>query len=105
MMTFYKHIYPICVWGMDILETFPMVTAQRGFLIVAIDYFTKWIKAKPIAKITTKHVTQFLWESIIFRHGLPCILVTIMEGSTNEEFMKYCGENEIELCFKFVAHP
>ncbi|XP_074363525.1 uncharacterized protein LOC141704106 [Apium graveolens] len=73
------------MWGMDILGLFPMATAQRKFLIVAIDYFTKWIEAKPLTKITTKQVAQFLWENIMCR--------------------KYCEENEIDLRFSSVAHP
>ena len=48
------------MWGMDILGPFPMASGQRNFLIVAIDYFTKWIEAKELAKITTKQVTQVL---------------------------------------------
>ncbi|KAL8115643.1 hypothetical protein AgCh_022228 [Apium graveolens] len=40
------------------------------------------------------------------RYGFPRILVT--DNGTqfnNEEFKKYCEENEIELRFTFVAHP
>ncbi|KAK3005754.1 hypothetical protein RJ639_015516 [Escallonia herrerae] len=33
---------PFAMWGMDILGPFPLATAQRKFVIVAIDYFTKW---------------------------------------------------------------
>ena len=51
---------PFAMWGMDILGTFPVAIAQRKFLIVAIDYFTKWIEAKPLARITTEQVAQFL---------------------------------------------
>ena len=56
---------PFAMWGMDILGPFPMASGQRKFLIVAIDYFTKWVEAKALAKITTKQVTQFFWESVI----------------------------------------
>jgi len=40
-------------WGIDILGLFPLVKGQVKFLIVAIDYFTKWIEAEPSATITT----------------------------------------------------
>ncbi|KAL8108705.1 hypothetical protein AgCh_008657 [Apium graveolens] len=106
MLTSINSPIPFAMWGMDILGPFPMATAQRKFLIVAIDYFTKWIEAKPLAKITTKQVAQFLWENIMCRYGIPRILVT--DNGTqfnNEEFKKYCEENEIELRFTSVAHP
>ncbi|XP_074360731.1 uncharacterized protein LOC141700974 [Apium graveolens] len=54
---------PFKMWGMDILGPFPMASGQRKFIVVAIDYFTKWIEAKALAKITTKQITQFFWEN------------------------------------------
>ncbi|KAL8115462.1 hypothetical protein AgCh_022089 [Apium graveolens] len=106
MLTSINSPIPFAMWGMDILGPFPMATAQRKFLIIAIDYFTKWIEAKPLAKIITKQVAQFLWENIMCQYRIPRILVT--DNGTqfnNEEFKKYCEENEIELRFTSVAHP
>ncbi|KAL8134606.1 hypothetical protein AgCh_009579 [Apium graveolens] len=106
MLTSINSPIPFAMWGMDILGPFPMAMAQRKFLIVAIDYFTKWIEAKPLAKIIARKVAQFLWENIMCRHGIPRILVT--DNGTqfnNEEFKKYCEENKIELRFTSVAHP
>nr|KYP33544.1 Retrovirus-related Pol polyprotein from transposon 17.6 [Cajanus cajan] len=40
---------------------------QLKFLLVEIDYFTKWIEACPLAKITTENVQKFTWKSIICR--------------------------------------
>ncbi|KAL0314962.1 UNVERIFIED_CONTAM: hypothetical protein Sangu_2340600 [Sesamum angustifolium] len=37
---------------MDIVGPFPLTTGQRKFLLVAIDYFTKWVEAGPLARIT-----------------------------------------------------
>ncbi|KAK3005556.1 hypothetical protein RJ639_016354 [Escallonia herrerae] len=37
---------PFAMWGMDIMGPFPSATAQRRFVIVAIDYFTKWAEAE-----------------------------------------------------------
>ncbi|XP_074324003.1 uncharacterized protein LOC141660923 [Apium graveolens] len=54
---------PFEIWGMDILGPFPVASGQRKFILVAIDYFTKWIEAKALAKITTKQIAQFFWEN------------------------------------------
>ena len=48
------------MWGMDILSPFPMVTDQKKFLIVAIDYFAKWVEAEPLAQITKQKVRDFI---------------------------------------------
>nr|GEW67030.1 reverse transcriptase domain-containing protein [Tanacetum cinerariifolium] len=41
------------------------------FFIVAMDYFTKWIEAKAVAKIINGQVKKFVWDNIVCRFGLP----------------------------------
>nr|GEW52884.1 reverse transcriptase domain-containing protein [Tanacetum cinerariifolium] len=41
------------------------------FLIVATDYFTKWIEAKSVAKITSNQIKKFVWDNIVCRFSLP----------------------------------
>ncbi|GKB86576.1 reverse transcriptase domain-containing protein [Tanacetum coccineum] len=40
------------------------------FLIVAMDYFTKWIEAKAVETITGNQVKKFLWDNIVCHFGL-----------------------------------
>ncbi|GKB13106.1 reverse transcriptase domain-containing protein [Tanacetum coccineum] len=58
-------------WGIDIAGPFPEGPGKVKFLIVAIDYFTKWIEAKAIATITGNQVKKFVWDNIVCRFGLP----------------------------------
>jgi len=44
--------WPFAQWGLDILSPFPVRKRQIKFLVVGIDYFTKWVEAEPLAKIT-----------------------------------------------------
>jgi len=67
--------WPFAKWGMDILGSFPPTTGQQLFLIVAVDYFTKWIEAEPLAKITTANVQNFMWK-LICRFGIPHTVIT-----------------------------
>ena len=39
-------------WGLDILGALPIGRGQCKFIIVAMDYFTKWVEAEPLATIT-----------------------------------------------------
>jgi hypothetical protein len=54
----------------------PMPTAQGGnkSAVVAIEYFTRWIKAKPLATITSETIKKFFWQNIIYRFGVPSLL-------------------------------
>nr|GEW22376.1 reverse transcriptase domain-containing protein [Tanacetum cinerariifolium] len=44
--------WPFHKWGIDIAGPFLEGPGKVKFLIVSIDYFTKWIEAKPVATIT-----------------------------------------------------
>ncbi|GKC59831.1 reverse transcriptase domain-containing protein [Tanacetum coccineum] len=63
--------WPFYKWGIDIAGPFPEGPGKVKFLIVAMDYFTKWIEAKPVATITGNQVKKFIWENIVCRFGLP----------------------------------
>ncbi|GJS89967.1 putative nucleotidyltransferase, ribonuclease H [Tanacetum coccineum] len=62
--------WPFYQWGMDILG--PLTPARGGakFVIVAIDYFTKWIEAKPLVKITGKEVIRFVMDFLLLISSL-----------------------------------
>ncbi|GKA91314.1 reverse transcriptase domain-containing protein [Tanacetum coccineum] len=62
---------PFYKWGIDIAGPFPKGLGKVKFLIVAIDYFTKWIEAKPMATITGAQVKKFMWDNIVCRFGIP----------------------------------
>ncbi|GJT23265.1 reverse transcriptase domain-containing protein [Tanacetum coccineum] len=55
--------WPFYKWGIDIAGPFPEGPGKVKFLIVAIDYFTKWIEAKPVATITGKGKSSRITES------------------------------------------
>jgi len=68
--------WPFALWGMDIIGPFPQATGQKKFLLVAVDYFTKWIEAEPLANITARQVQNFVWKDIICRFGIPHTIIT-----------------------------
>nr|GEW93075.1 hypothetical protein [Tanacetum cinerariifolium] len=44
--------WPFYKWGINMAGPFPKGPGKVKFLIVAMDYFTKWIEAKAVATIT-----------------------------------------------------
>nr|GEU88634.1 reverse transcriptase domain-containing protein [Tanacetum cinerariifolium] len=52
--------WPFCKWGIDIAGPFPKGPRKVKFLIVAVDYFTKWIEGKPVATITGNQIKKFV---------------------------------------------
>ena len=47
-------LWPFAQWGLDIVGLFPIDLWQLKFLIVGIDYVTKWVEAKTLATIIGK---------------------------------------------------
>ncbi|GJS54348.1 reverse transcriptase domain-containing protein [Tanacetum coccineum] len=63
--------WPFHKWGIDISGPFPKAQGKVKLLIVTVDYFTKWIEAKPVATITGNQIKKFVWDNIVCRFGLP----------------------------------
>ena len=74
---------------------FPVEARELNFLILAVNYFTKWVEAEAVARITAKRVHRFYWRNIIFRFGLRGVIVsydgTQFSSSSIIEFCKGLG--------------
>lgn len=50
--------------------------AKHVWILVATDYFTKWVEAKAYAELTSKEVCNFVEEHIVTRFGEPETIIT-----------------------------
>ena len=57
--------WPLAQWGIDIMGPFPLGKKQLKFLIIAIDYFIKWVEVELVTTITEAKITSFVWKNII----------------------------------------
>ncbi|GJR14079.1 reverse transcriptase domain-containing protein [Tanacetum coccineum] len=55
-MTSITSAWPFSQWGIDIIGPLPTASGGARFLVVAIDYFTKWVEAKPLISTTGRHM-------------------------------------------------
>ncbi|GKG10080.1 reverse transcriptase domain-containing protein, partial [Tanacetum coccineum] len=84
----------------------PPARGGAKFVIIAIDYFTKWVEAKPLAKITGKEVIRFVMDNIICRYGLPRVIVTDNGAQlVSDPFKSWCTRFKIRQMNTAVAHP
>jgi ribonuclease HI len=98
--------WPFAQWGVDIVGPMPTGKGNCRFLVVAVDYFTKWAEAEPLATITTEAIKIFLWKAIVCRFGISNALVT--DNGTQFDcrpFQKWCSELKIRHFFSSVYHP
>ena len=59
-LTLMTGLWPFTQWGLDIMGPFPTAIRQLKFLVVGIDYFTKWVEAEALATITEKNIRSFV---------------------------------------------
>mgnify|MGYP000167336717 FL=1 len=76
---------PFQKWGQDFVGSFKPVAAQTGnkYIIVAIDYCTKWVDSKALGDNTTLSTAKFLYECILCRYDCPIEL-----GDKGSHFLK-----------------
>lgn len=60
---------------MDLLGPFVTGSNQNKYLIAAVEYFTKWIGAELLAKITMQNVLRFYKRNILAQFWVPLALV------------------------------
>ena len=85
---------------------FLTVVRQLKFLVVGIDYFTKWVEVEALATITKKNIQSFVWRNIICRYEIPRILVSDNEKQfDNNAFRDFCSELGIKNHYSSSAHP
>ena len=75
------------------------------FLVVGIDYFTKWVEAKPLAKITQQNVKNFIWMNLKCRFGVPRELISDNgQQFDNALFKDFCEQFGIQNHYSSPAH-
>ena len=85
---------------------FPTALRQLKFLIIGIDYFTKWVEVEALATITEKNIRNFVWRNIICRYGIPRVLVSNNgKQFDNSPFRDFCLELGIKNHYSSPTHP
>ncbi|KAM1104870.1 hypothetical protein ACFX19_013399 [Malus domestica] len=68
--------WPFMQWAIDLVGPMQPATGGRCMMIVATDYFTKWVEAEPMTTTTQTDIERFIWRNIICRFGIPQSIVT-----------------------------
>jgi len=81
--------WPFSMWGIDMIGRIePKASNGHRFILVAIDYFTKWVEATSYANVTKQVVVRFIKNNIICRYGVPNKIITDNGTNLNNKMMK-----------------
>ncbi|XP_024156411.1 uncharacterized protein LOC112164453 [Rosa chinensis] len=78
--------WPARGWALDLIGMIhPHSSLQHKFIIVATDFFTKWVEAEPLKEASGCTIRQFIFRNILCRFGVPEVLVSDRGGQRSWE--------------------
>ena len=96
-LTNIMEIEPFDVWGIDFMGPFPSSYGNK-YILLAVDYVSKWVEAKATPTNDGKVVLRFLKQNIFTRHGTPRAIVS--DGGSH-----FCNRQSEALLKKYsVTH-
>ena len=98
--------WPFAMWGIDLIGELPKAKGGVKYAVVAVDYFTKWAEAEPLATITAKKLKDFVYRAIVCRYGIPYQLISDNgKQFDSKEMREFCEALGIKKGFSAVSHP
>ena len=76
------------------------------YLLVSIDYFTKWVEVEPLANIKDVDAKRFVWKNIVTRFRV--LRTLILDNGLqfdNKAFKRYCYDLGIINTYSTLAYP
>ena len=91
---------------MDIVGPLPAAAAQKKFLLVATDYFSKWVEVEAYVNIKDKDVMKFIWKNIICRFRIPQAIIADNGPQFDSiAFRNFCSELRIQNLYSTPRYP
>ncbi len=56
-------------WGMDVVGLLPITLKGNRYIIIAVEYLSKWQEVKAVSKANTLSISNFVYQNIICRFG------------------------------------
>ena len=98
--------WPFAQWGIDIVGLLPTAPTKKKLLLVATDYFSKWIEAEAFASIKDKEATQFIWKNIVCRFGIPGTIISDNGPQFDSRvYRNFYQELKIKNLYSTPRHP
>jgi hypothetical protein len=83
--------WPLQRWDIDIIGKLTPAQGNYTFVVVAVEYFTKWIEAKLLTNVSSTTIKRFFWQNIICWYGAPMhITVDNVKYFVNTMFKEFC---------------
>ncbi|KAM6568588.1 hypothetical protein CsatB_016573 [Cannabis sativa] len=99
-------LWPFAICGIDLIGSLPIRKGGVKFFIVAVDYFTKTVQAKPMNIDTSKKALDFVIKDIVCCYGHPHKIVSDNRKQfDSDHFTNFGVKHGIIKSFSAVARP
>jgi len=89
--------WPFSVWGIDVIgRIVPKASNGHEYILVVIDYFTKWMEAAFYFVLKARHVARFLENNIICQFGVPREIISDNGSHFESEVRRVMEEYDVE---------
>ena len=79
---------------------------NQRFVLVVVDYFTKWAEAEALANIRDVDVKKFVWKNIITKFGVSNSLISDNGLQFDSQaFCEFCNNLYIRNKYSTLAYP
>ena len=92
--------------GIDFVGPLPLTSNGNKYIITAIDYLTKWLKARAVPEATAEQAANFIYEEIICRHGCPTKILSDRGTHFKNQLIEHLLQKfQIKHLFSTPYHP
>ena len=99
--------WPFSMWDLIFMGVInPPSSEGHKFILVATEYYTKWVEVIYLKIAIQKQIVNFIKEYIICRFGIPQRL--IMDNETNftgKDVIEFCKKMKIDQRFSSIYYP
>jgi hypothetical protein len=93
--------WPLQRWGLDLLGPLPPEQGNLKYVVVAVEYFSKWIEAKPLATITSVTARNISGKILFVASECRRLLL----WTTGQNLMLKLSKNSVnKLARGFILH-
>lgn len=99
--------FPFQCIALDIMGPFPKSVKGNTYLLVVMDQFSKYTFLKPLSKVTTQAIVNFLENEVFLKFGTPQFVIA--DNATyfaNDRFKRFCDEYKVhKILYNARYHP
>lgn len=91
--------WPFRGWALDVIgDIRPASLKQQKFILVGLDYFTKWIEVVPWVKVDEEAVIKFIQKHVVYRFGIPETITTYQgSGFVGQKMQEFVAKTSFKL--------